>query len=422
MPQFVYALIGLTALVAGLVALLVFVALRFGAAVRDMRGQISKGGEERLFMAAALQETLGRLREQERAMAVRAEASERLSEEIVTSLTAGLLVTGADRKVWILNPAGRRLLHIGADTPLGDYRAMLAAAPKLAAVVDECLAAGRPIVRRSIEMPQAAGAATHLGMTVSPMVDNAGQTIGAICLFTDLTEVMDLEEQVRLKDSLARLGELTAGLAHEFRNGLATIHGYSRLIDIDRVPAAERPYVLGIREETDALGAVVTNFLSFAKPAQLTVAPVDVGALVDRVVAESRGDPLAGTGTITERGEFAVVDGDDVLLRQAIGNLLRNALEACAGAGVAPRIVVEGKVDRRQGVLRLLVSDNGPGIEPSVRDRMFRPFVTTKPKGTGLGLALVQKIIVTHNGRVTAASPPGGGTVFQIVLPLAPGT
>jgi len=421
MSQFAYALVGLTALVAGLVALLVFVALRFGAAVRDMRGQLSKGGEERLFMAAALQETLGRLRGQERAMAVRAEASERLSDEIVTSLTAGLLVAGVDRKVRILNPAGRRLLHIAADAPLGDYRVLLAQAPQLAAVIDECLVTGRPIVRKSIEMQESASVATHLGMTVSPGIDDTGETHGTICLFTDLTEVMDLEEQLRLKDSLARLGELTAGLAHEFRNGLATIHGYSRLIEIDQLPAAQRPYVLGIREETDSLGAVVTNFLNFAKPAQLTVAPVDLGALVDRVVAEARTDRLADGGTIASEGEFAVVDGDEVLLRQAIGNLLRNALEACAGAGVVPRIVIEGKVDHGQGVVRLLVSDNGPGIDRAVRDRIFRPFVTTKPEGTGLGLALVQKIVVTHNGRVTVTSSAAEGAVFQVVLPIPRG-
>jgi len=421
MSQFAYALVGLTALVAGLVALLVFVALRFGAAVRDMRGQVSKGSEERLFMAAALQETLARLRDRERATTVRAQASERLSDEIVTSLTAGLLVTGVDRTVRILNPAGRRLLHVAPDAPLGDYRVLLAQAPPLATVIDECLATGRPIVRKTIEMREAASAASHLGMTVSPVVDDAGETQGTICLFTDLSEVMDLEEQLRLKDSLARLGELTAGLAHEFRNGLATIHGYSRLIDVEQLPAAQRPYVLGIREETDSLGAIVTNFLNFAKPAQLTVTPVDLGVLVNRAVAEARTDRLASRGTIASEGEFGIVDGDEVLLRQAIGNLLRNALEACAGAGVAPRIVVAGKIDHGQGIIRLLVSDNGPGIDRSMRDRLFRPFATTKPDGTGLGLALVQKIIVTHNGRVTVTSSPGEGAQFQVMLPLPRG-
>jgi signal transduction histidine kinase len=421
MSQYAYTLVGLTAIVAGLVGVLVFVMLKFGAAVRDMRGQLRGSGQDRLFMATALEDALAKLRAQERAMAQRAEASERLSDEIVRSLTAGLLVVSSDGAVRILNPAGHRLLRVSPDAPLGDCRTLLAQARQLMAVIDESSATGKAIVRKAIEMTPAASPATHLGVTASPMLDDAGRRHGTICLFTDLTEVIDLEEQLRLKDSLARLGELTAGLAHEFRNGLSTIHGYGRLIDLDVLPESQRPYVLGIREETDSLGAVVTNFLNFAKPEPLSVAPVDLGALVDRAVAEARSDRLAEHGEIMKRGTFAIVDGDDVLLRQAVGNLIRNSLEACARAGVAPHVTIEGEVDRSQGVARLTVSDNGPGIDPAVRDRVFRPFVTTKPDGTGLGLALVQKIVVTHNGRVTATSVAGRAAAFQIMLPMPRG-
>ena len=94
----------------------------------------------------------------------------------------------------------------------------------------------------------------------------AGTPSGVICLFTDLSAVVDLEEQLRLKDTLARLGELTAGLAHEFRNGLATVHGYARLLNLDALPPQDRKYVEGLRAETEALGQVVTNFLNFARP------------------------------------------------------------------------------------------------------------------------------------------------------------
>src|SRR4029450_6115404 len=101
----------------------------------------------------------------------------------------------------------------------------------LADVLEECLETSRPAVRRAV--PLSGGAASHLGLTVSPIREGSStETHGVICLFTDLSEVMELEEQLRLKDSLARLGEMTAGIAHEFRNGLATIHGYGRLIDL----------------------------------------------------------------------------------------------------------------------------------------------------------------------------------------------
>ena len=108
---------------------------------------------------------------------------------------------------------------------------------------------------------------------------------------------MDLEEQLRLKDSLARLGELTAGIAHEFRNGFATIHGYARLFDLERLPEDFRPYVSGIRSETEELGQVVTNFLNFAKPTQFTKVTLDMAAVVDRAADDIRREVQSRGGT-----------------------------------------------------------------------------------------------------------------------------
>jgi signal transduction histidine kinase len=289
-------------------------------------------------------------------------------------------------------------------------------------VIDECLATGRPIVRRALELPRPSAAPLHFGVTASPLFDDSGEVHGAVCLFSDLTDVVALEEQLRLKDSLARLGELTAGLAHEFRNGLSTIHGYARLVDLDQLPPSYRPYVEGIRQETDALGEVVTNFLAFARPTELVLGPVDLRAVVARVVSEVRADVEGRGGSLSVSGEFGIVEGDDVLLRQAIGNLLRNAAEAATAAAVPPRIAVESSVDVGQHVARLAVHDNGPGVDPSMADRIFTPFFSTKGRGTGLGLALVQKIVVTHNGRIAVGVSPLGGAVFQLTLPLrAPG-
>ena len=123
-------------------------------------------------------------------------------------------------------------------------------------------------------------------MTATRLDQNDGNAAGGvICLFSDLTTVIALEEQLRLKETLARLGELTAGIAHEFRNGLATIHGYGKLIDPAALPPQYRPYIEGIRQETDALGQVVTNFLNFARPTQLSVATCDLATVVQRAIA-----------------------------------------------------------------------------------------------------------------------------------------
>jgi PAS domain S-box-containing protein len=416
-PPTYLLLLGMTAVIGVLSAALAFAILRFLAANRETR-RLRHSGTEMALLSAALEAAVTKLKAQQVATTARAEASERLSGEIIASMTSGLLVVDEAGKVRTLNPAGLKMLGMTAAQPEGQFRDVLAGADALAGVLDECLRTGRAIVRRAVPMT-GAGRASHLGVTVSPIREEGGGSHGAICLFTDLTEVMELEEQLRLKDSLARLGELTAGIAHEFRNGLATIHGYGRLLELEKMPGEYRPYVEGIRGETVALGQVVTNFLNFAKPTELVLSPVDMRAIADRCADEIRADVSARGGEVVVTGDFGEVEGDDVLLRQAFSNLSRNALEACVDAHVVPKVTVAGVLDRTQGTLRISVTDNGPGVGAAVAATMFRPFVTTKARGTGLGLALVQKIVVTHNGRVSASNADGGGAKLTVTLPVS---
>src|SRR5687767_10245793 len=369
-------LLSLTAVVAALAAGLAFIVLRLFAAAKQFGGTQQGTGSETAFMAAAMEEAVAKLRSREQAMVARAEASERLSDEIIASLTSGLLVVGEDRHVKSLNPAGRRLLGMVDAETTGDLDQVLVGAAPLARVVEECMDSGQPIKRRAVRIEPQADRPTHLGVTVSPIGTERDQQHGAICLFSDLTDVVELEEQLRLKDGLAQVGELTAGIAHEFRNGLATIHGYARLLDLERLPDDMRPYVTGIREETDTLGAVVRNFLNFAKPAELVLGSVDVRAIVERAAEDIRAEASAHQGSVTVRGEFLPVQGDEVLLRQAFNNLCRNALEACLEADVHPTITIEAAPDPAQRALRLSVIDNGPGVAPHLATRIFQPFVT----------------------------------------------
>jgi signal transduction histidine kinase len=415
-----YALFGLTAIVGILVAALMFAVLRFAAAARDTRRHL-RGGAETALLSAALEEAVTKLKAQERQTAARAEASERLSDEIIASLTAGLLVVGLDGDVRILNPAGRRMLHVSDAVPdhlLHSYRLLLGDTA-LTATIEECLMGGIAVVRRPVQLAGADHQTTYLGVTVSPLFDDRRELNGAVCLFTDLTAIKELEERLRLKESLATVGELTAGIAHEFRNGLATILGYSKLFDIKTLSDQYQQYVEAIRLEAEALGQVVTNFLAFATPATLTLSRIDLRGICERAAEEVRGEARSLGGDVTVRGEFGAVEGDEVLLRQAFSNLLRNAVEACVGAQLAPVVVIRSEVNRAQGESHVTVEDNGPGIAPEERERIFRPFFTLRRNGTGLGLALVQKIIVFHNGRISVGSSPLGGASLQIILPIA---
>ena len=415
MTQYGYALIGLTAIVAMLVAIMTFAILRFAAGARDTKRHLAAGSADSAILSAALQEAVTKLKAQERAMSARAVASEELSGQIVSSITAGLLVVDGTGQVEILNPAGRQMLAVQGDPVGSDYRAALATMPPLVEAIAECLGTRRAIVRRSLKIA-GAGRSTYLGVTVSPLGGPEGR--GAICLFSDLTNVFELEEQLRLKETLARLGELTAGIAHEFRNGLATIHGYSRLIVPDSLPPQYRPYVEGIRQETEALGKVVTNFLNFARPERMAFSRVELEPLLRRLGDDLRHELPAGT-RLEVYGTFSAVDGDEVLLRQVFSNLIRNAAEACEAAGITPAIIIGGDVDAKRRSCRISVEDNGPGIPEADRARVFQPFVTTRSRGTGLGLAIVQKVVVMHNGRVAIGTSPAGGASVDVTLPLA---
>ena len=416
MTQAGYALLGLTALTAMLVAVVTFALLRVVAGARDARRHLREHSADAPLLSAAVQEAVSKLKAQEQAMSARAAASDHLRSQIADSLTAGLLVVDTEGCVQVLNPAGRRLLELNSE-PLGmRYQDALAAAPSLIAVIDQCLKSGQPIVRRAVEMSQTMKA-THLGVTVSPLADAANPP-GVICLFADLTDVVELEEQLRVKETLARLGELTAGIAHEFRNGLATIHGYSRLLDPQTVPAQYRPYIEGIRQEAEALGQVVTNFLNFARPEQLSLSSVDLGRIAQRAADDLQHELPAGT-TINMAGEFADIDGDEVLLRKVFSNLLRNAAEACESVGRTPAIMIEGRIDRAHRTCRVCVEDNGPGIPAGQREKVFHPFFTSRSRGTGLGLAIVQKIVLTHQGRVVVNAARAGGAAVEMTFRMA---
>ena len=432
MPLNNLALFALIAVVIFLVMLTMFILLRLVSSARRMSR--AEQGSGTAYMAAAMQEAVSRMREHERQLAARAEASELLSDQVFDSLPSGLLVTDASGAPQRINPAGARMLGVPGAAEDGALPAAAASpnarglaglaglwdtlgesAASMRSIIDECLATGAASSRRTLIIDR-----RHLGASVSPLRDSGGTVTGAICLFTDLTSVVDLENQLRLKDSLSRLGELTAGLAHEFRNGLATIHGYARLMDPDKLPADHRAYVESLRAETDSLTEIVSNFLTFAKPTQQLQLRFPLAPIVNRAADEAGADAARHQGHVTVKGSFEDIEGDDVMMRQALSNLLRNAIEASVEAGTVPRVRIAGAVDRAAGVQRITVSDSGPGVPPDIRDKVFRPFFTTRGRGTGLGLALVQKIIVSHNGRITLGSSPEGGAEFAITLPLAP--
>ena len=226
---------------------------------------------------------------------------------------------------------------------------------------------------------------------------------------------------MQLRENLAALGELSAGMAHEFKNALATISGYAQMICAENLSGEAGDYANRILEQTRSITHVVTEFLRYARPLDIVNEQVDLRGVVERVITE-----LAEANPETKlnwEGEFGNVLGDEGLLRQALLNLARNAAQACAAAEGGGRVAIKGETVRAEesGLQRITVVDNGPGIPEEALAKIFRPFYTTKAEGTGLGLAVVQKIILQHGGQVEARNWPDGGAAFTITLPLCSG-
>ncbi len=399
------------------------------------------------FAAASMQAVIKRLRDQEKELErlhrlekERAEQTERLSDAVTRSMPTGLLLVNAAGLITNANPAAQAVLG-GSALAYHSYSEALGTGSALAGLLSRCLRESATFQREEIEHATTDGRARTLGVTISPIFATSppgppaageapGRVSGALCLLSDLTELTALQKQVRLKENLAALGEMSAGIAHEFKNALATISGYAQMIRSEASGPDLAENADKILQESRTLTHVVTEFLRFARPVELASEIVPLAPLVERVAADvSQALPSV---RITTDGEFAEVTGDEGLLRQALLNLTRNAAEAaCSISASGGGDSREGSV-RLQGAIetdpahgrwvaqRISISDDGAGIQPEDLPKVFLPFYTTKSNGTGLGLAIVQKIVLQHGGSIQARNRPEGGAEFILWLPIQP--
>jgi signal transduction histidine kinase len=376
------------------------------------------------FMTASMQAVIKKLKEQEkeletlhRAERERAQQTERMSEAVTRNMPAGLLLLNSSGLITSANPAAEIALGV-KSLAYRRHSEVLGAGSRLTELVAGCLEHGRTFRREEVEYITPSHELRQLGVTISPIQNSANEVTGAICLLSDLTELAALQKQIHMKENLAALGELSAGIAHEFKNALATISGYAQMIRSEAQPGTDlHEHGELILSQTRSLTHVVTEFLKFARPLELADEQVTLRPMIERVVVEI-GDVVPGVPFVI-MGEFAEVSGDDALLRQAILNLARNAAEAATDNPAGGRVIIRGEIDKSgplQGQ-RISIADNGPGIPAEALTKIFMPFYTTKANGTGLGLAVVQKIVVQHGGSIEARNQPAGGAEFIVWLP-----
>ena len=345
-----------------------------------------------------------------------------LERTLVPSLQSGLLLLDRSGGVLALNDLGASLLGLppfrpGPSRP--SVRELLARLPEVLGLVASAIESGTGVQREEValEVPQGEAPLPSrravLGLSVHPLQRTAGGVRGHLVLFTDLTEVRLRREQARTAESLAQLGEMAAGVAHELRNGLGTLRGYLTLID--RKPNGETVgrHLAEMRLETAHLERVANDFLEFARPGSAHMAPV----ALDQLVARAANDPALLGMKVTVEGERGLVaTADEPLLSRALRNLLLNSAEAERRAGREGPLAVDIR-PTSDGSVAIALADRGPGLAPEVRERLYQPFVTGRPGGVGLGLALAYRIVNLHGGTLDLADREGGGTIATVVLP-----
>ena len=251
--------------------------------------------------------------------------------------------------------------------------------------------------------------------TIVPFLDGSGKPRQYLAIRSDITARKLAEAKLREQAALTNLGQLTAVVAHEVRNPLAGLRASLQMLERRCADPRDRDIVVTMVRRIDELNDKVEDLLLYARPTPPRMQAVDLGLLLQEVAHSAR----LATGNLCPPIDIAGSDGvsplaDLDMLRAVLLNVIINA---CQATGTSP---MEIAVSSHAGRCRIAVSDRGPGIPPDVHERVFEPFFTTRPGGTGLGLSIVKRLIELLNGSIVLADRPGGGTVAEIVVPLAP--
>ena len=376
--------------------------------VKDAAGQVV-GASTIARDITARKQDIRRLRE-----------SEARLRSIVDAAVDGIIVIDAYGVVEAFNPGAERLFGYQAAEILGRSVNVLMPSPyheEHDGYIDRYVRTGEARIigiGREVSARRKDGTTFPVHLSVGEMSLHGERKFTGI--LHDLSSRVQMESQLREQAALARLGEMAAVIAHEVKNPLAAVRGAIQVIGSRLPPASREADVMAdIITRIDTLNNLVKDLLLFARPPTPHLMPIDVTIVLGTTAALlSQDAAYAGVQTAIT-GHAPAVMADAELLKIVFINLFVNGAQAMKGQGTITVSVAEAG-----GVCMVVVSDTGPGIPPEVRDRLFTPFVTTKARGTGLGLSTVKRIVEAHHGQVQVESPAGGGTRITVRLPLAP--
>lgn len=342
------------------------------------------------------------------------------TSNVIESMPSGLVSLGPDGRIVTLNPTARRILALG-DESVSSRRLdeiVRLTSPDDRRRMENTLSGGKDIVDAETRLETAAGT-VPVSLSASSIRDEDGDRSGTVLLFQDLREIEELRDEVERGRHLASLGRLAAGIAHEVRNPLSSLKGFAQIFRSKFVPGSEEERYADIMiEEVERLDRVVQELLDFAKPVLPQKRPSDGDAIVDEALSLVSEDAQFRGVEIVRRpaeGGLPAAMVDPLQMRQALLNVLLNAIEAMEDGGT---LTVATRATESAGERRVVidVTDTGPGISPADREKLFEPFYTTKPSGTGLGLTIVSRVLEQNGVHLDFESEPGSGTTFSFSM------
>lgn len=339
------------------------------------------------------------------------------NERVIESMRSGLITAGLDGRIASTNKAAEEITGRSKIDLLGSHLADLFG-PEPMTVLDEQHRDPKDSVLRSqVAFVRPDNGVVHVGYNVTPLTLEDGDVHGVVLIFQDLTEIFELEQEVRRREKLVALGTMAAGLAHEIRNPLASMRGSVQVLASEvELDESQARLMNIIQRESDRLNRTVTDFLAYARPAPFSPSEFDLRqSLVEAVTLLRNSPEVHANHTIVEAYPEvgAPYVGDASQIRQIFWNLARNGLKAMPEGG-ALTVRLE---DIDPASYRLSIEDQGVGIDPEHLARLFEPFSSTVHGGTGLGMAIVYQLVKEHGGRIAVDSRVGHGTSVQISLP-----
>lgn len=360
---------------------------------------------------------LGQISRSVNALAQTLRETKTLNDLIIENAADGVIAIDRQGDVTTMNPAAEMITGYTLNELVGRPYATLFSDPHFASPVLDTLAHGTEHLAQEVSFP-ARDRTIELSVTTSRIHNPDGELIGALVIFSDLTARKETQRRLAQTERLATLGELMAGVAHEVRNPLTAIRGYVQIIRQQTSLPVHQEYLSVVLKEIDSINRVIQQLLDFSRPRQSQWQQVLLNSLIEEtlILVQTSGVQARIAFNVEQDKGLPAIVADRELLKQVILNILINAVQAISARGEI-RIRTWQYSATQQAVM---IEDNGCGIDIALQKKIFDPFFTTKASGTGLGLALSQRIINAHQGDIRVASIPGCGATFTLILPVNP--